>query len=157
MDKPILWFFFLAWRKDASRPHLWGKEEVICGDCFNQARNVVQGKVLYMRKGINIFNNRWSLMETLEIPKEVWSPIISLVQHGIYKSKISVNFFLLHSWASGIPVDILYFVILEISMIYLYKKFLINCLSWIQLDINVIVINRRYIMAINTKITLIRA
>ena len=35
-------------------------------------------------------------METLEIPKEVWSPIISLVQHGIYKNEKSALINIIH-------------------------------------------------------------
>ena len=35
-------------------------------------------------------------METLEITKEVWSPIISLVQHGIYKNEKSALINIIH-------------------------------------------------------------
>ncbi len=35
-------------------------------------------------------------METLEIPKEIWSPILSLVQHGIYKNEKSALINIIH-------------------------------------------------------------
>jgi hypothetical protein len=35
-------------------------------------------------------------METLEIPKDVWSPISSLVRHGIYKNERSALINIIH-------------------------------------------------------------
>lgn len=35
-------------------------------------------------------------METLEIPKDVWSPISSLVRHGIYKNEKSALINIIH-------------------------------------------------------------